>query len=83
MAEICLDCLNKLNDCDDSPRKYIFSDELEFCEECGEYKRVIVVERKIYYYRKFKFILLPIQVIGRILLLPYLIYQRRKNKNGK
>ena len=83
MAEICLDCLNNLNNRKDSPQKYILSEELELCEECGEYKRVIVIERKYYYLHKFRFVLFPIQVIGRILLLPYLIYQRRKNKNDE
>ena len=83
MAEICLDCWNKLYEKSDSSRKYILSEELELCEECGEYKRVIVIERKYYYLHKFRFVLFPIQVIGRILLLPYLIYQRRKNKNDE
>ena len=83
MVEICLDCLNNLNNRKDSPQKYILSEELELCEECEEYKRVIVIERKYYYLHKFRFVLFPIQVIGRILLLPYLIYQRRKNKNDE
>lgn len=83
MAEICLDCWNKLYEKSDSSRKYILSEELELCEECGEYKRVIVIERKYYYLHKFRFVLFPIQVIARILLLPYLIDQRRKNKNDE
>ena len=83
MAEICLDCLNKLSHRKDSPQKYILSDELELCEECGEYKKVIVIERKYYYLHKFRFTLFPIQVIGRIFLLPYLIYQRRKAKKSE
>ncbi len=45
MAEFCLDCWNKLNEINDSPRRYVISRELDLCEGCGEYKRVIVAER--------------------------------------
>lgn len=44
MAEICLDCAKKMfEECDE--KRYIMSDCLELCEECGEYKPVIVCER--------------------------------------
>ena len=42
MAEFCLDCLNKINNTNDPARKYHLSWSRDFCEECGEYKRVIV-----------------------------------------
>ena len=45
MAEFCLDCWNKMNEMKDPPCGYILSRELDLCEGCGEYKRVIVVER--------------------------------------
>ncbi len=45
MAEFCLDCWNKINETSDSPHRYVLSDEEEFCEECGEWKQVIVAER--------------------------------------
>lgn len=45
MAEFCLGCWNKLNEMKDSKRRYILSWEKDLCEECGEYKRVIVAER--------------------------------------
>ena len=45
MAEFCLDCWNKLNEMMDSKWRYILSWEKDLCEECGEYKRVIVAER--------------------------------------
>ena len=45
MAEFCLDCWNKLNDTKDSKWRYVRSWERDFCEECGQYKRVIVNER--------------------------------------
>ena len=48
MAEFCLDCWNKINNTNDSKNKYIMSRDLEFCEGCGEWKKVIVMERNIY-----------------------------------
>ena len=45
MAEICLDCWNKLNDTNDSKWRYVLSWERDLCEDCGQYKRVIIVER--------------------------------------
>ncbi len=45
MAELCLDCWNKLNETEDSPKWYILSREFDFCEECREFKPVIIAER--------------------------------------
>ena len=45
MAEFCLDCWNKINETKDSKWRYVLSWGKDLCEECGEYKRVIVVER--------------------------------------
>lgn len=45
MAEICLDCWNELNETHDSKWRYVLSWSKDLCEECGQYKRVIVVER--------------------------------------
>ncbi len=45
MAEFCLDCWNKLNATAHSPRRYILSQELDFCEECQTFQHVIVAER--------------------------------------
>ncbi len=45
MAEFCLDCLNKINETSESKWRYVLSFEKELCEECGQYKRVVVVER--------------------------------------
>ena len=42
MAEFCLDCWNKIMGTTDSPKKYIISKEPDFCEECNEWKPVIV-----------------------------------------
>ena len=92
MAEFCLECLNRINETQDSPKKYIFSKELDLCEGCGEWKRVVIVERKYYYLRKLRYFILPFKIIywtlyclWRLLILPYLIYtnRKRKNKNKK
>ncbi len=45
MAEFCLDCWNKINEAHDSKWRYAFSWDKDLCEECGQYKRVIVAER--------------------------------------
>ena len=45
MAEFCLDCWNKINETHDSKWRYVLSWDKDLCEECGQYKRVIVVER--------------------------------------
>ena len=45
MAEICLECWRKLSDKREPRWKYVLSRELDLCEECGEWKRVIVRER--------------------------------------
>ena len=45
MAEICLECWRKLSEQREPRWKYVLSRELDLCEECGEWKRVIVRER--------------------------------------
>ncbi len=42
MAEFCLKCWNRINGRNDLKNKYVMSKELEFCEECMEFKHVIV-----------------------------------------
>lgn len=54
MAEICLDCWNELTGKKYTRRKYILSNNLDLCENCGEYKHVIVVTRKSYYLKAIK-----------------------------
>ena len=48
MAEFCLECWNKLLETNDPPKKFVLSRELDLCEECGQYKRVIVVIKRRY-----------------------------------
>lgn len=42
MAEICVDCWNKGLEKPDKPSKFLRSWRPELCEECGQYKRVII-----------------------------------------
>lgn len=88
MAEICLDCWNKINKTNYSKRKYILSDDLEFCENCKELKPVLIIERKAYYMYKYRYFILPFKIIYyiidfllKLLILPYLIYRYKKIKN--
>ena len=63
MAEFCLECWNRINGTKDSGRKYMLSKELDLCEGCGEWKPVIIVERKTYYMNKFGFFTLIIRMV--------------------
>ena len=47
MAEFCLDCWNKLCEKNFTERDYILSRDLDLCEECGEWKPVIVRVRRL------------------------------------
>ena len=46
MAEFCLECWSKLNGKNFTEKDYILSGELDLCEECGEWKPVIVRTRR-------------------------------------
>ena len=46
MAEFCLDCWNKLNDSNFTEKEYLISREPDLCEECGEWKPVIIRVRR-------------------------------------
>lgn len=45
MAEFCLECWNKLNETNGKKWRYWLSWEYDLCEECGEYRKVIITER--------------------------------------
>lgn len=47
MAEFCLDCWNMINNTKYTERDCVLSRGLELCEGCGEYKQVIVRERRL------------------------------------
>ena len=55
MAEFCEECWKKINYIKDDSIRFVLSKELDLCEECGEYKRVVVkVRRSTFLYRLFK-----------------------------
>ena len=68
MAEFCIDCWNKLNEREESEEKYILSKDLDFCEGCGEWKHVIIMERREYYMYKFRYFIFPIKILLLFLL---------------
>lgn len=45
MAEICFDCWKKISNQKENKWRYVISLDRDLYEECGQYKRVIVVER--------------------------------------
>ena len=45
MSEYCFHCFNKINEEKESEKRYVMSRELDLCEGCGQYKRVVVKER--------------------------------------
>ena len=51
MAEFCVSCWNELNETDYPEEAYVLSWDYELCEGCGEYRRVIVAQRKHYLLR--------------------------------
>jgi len=46
VAEFCLDCWNKMNHILLSERDVVLSNDLDFCENCGTWKPVVVKYKK-------------------------------------
>jgi len=46
MAEFCYKCWNEINNYDDPPEAYILSWDHDICEGCGQWKRVVIGNRK-------------------------------------
>lgn len=63
MAEFCPKCWNELNDTNYPESRYILSEALELCEGCGEFKNVIVAERKFSSIKRFNYLTAPFQII--------------------
>ena len=79
MAEFCLDCFNKMNETDYAEDEVEISKDLELCEGCGEYKRVVIkLENDYYLFFPFWLTKITIKFISKIFLLPYLIYKKLK-----
>ncbi len=50
MSEICFDCLNEIFGGNEDVKDYVLSDDLELCENCGDYKIVVITTRDFHYY---------------------------------
>lgn len=48
MAEFCPDCWNKLMETNDPKKKFVLSRKPDFCEECRQWKPVIIRVKKRY-----------------------------------
>ncbi len=74
MAEFCLECWCGSKEIQDK-KKYILSKQPCLCEGCGEVKLVVITDRKYYYRRKFRHVIIPITILCKLVCLPYLIYE--------
>ena len=54
MAEYCFECFKKVLEKNAKEREYILSGDLDLCEVCGEWKRVVVRVKnpKMYMWKK-------------------------------
>ena len=52
MAEICFSCLNDLENNKYKENMFIISRDLELCEECGQYKRVVIRMKRRYVFKE-------------------------------
>ena len=52
MAEFCLDCWNKLNNESNTEDSCTLSDDLDFCEGCGEMKRVFISYKRPSFWKR-------------------------------
>lgn len=80
MAEFCIECWNKLTGNDLPADKYILSEELDLCEECGQIKHVVIMEKKYYSRRKCKKLWRLLDILWRIMMIPYVYYKYRNTK---
>ena len=46
MAEICLECWNKMNGTNDTEKHWKISKYLDLCEDCGKYKNVLLKPKR-------------------------------------
>ncbi|MBR5230819.1 MAG: hypothetical protein IKW00_01070 [Clostridia bacterium] len=48
MAEFCMDCMKIISKDPDAKYRYLYSHDLDLCEGCGQWKRVIVGRNPLY-----------------------------------
>lgn len=46
MAEFCLECLRRVDGVNHDEDDFVYSEELELCEGCGEMKHIVVKYRE-------------------------------------
>lgn len=81
MAEFCVKCFNNINDLNIDENEYILSDELNLCEGCGQWKRVVVGIRK----EKgccLVLISLTLNFLCKLIIMLYNFYKRKKKSNN-
>lgn len=88
MSEICFECLNETLGGRLEKKKFIISKDLDLCENCGEYKQVVIAQRNKYHYLyKFRVPIIVVAValfpITVVALLLYCASLKRKLKNKK
>ena len=92
MAFYCLDCVNKLCGRTYTAKQVIFAKCIYICEGCGEEKTVVLMTKRHYWQRKLRIlriITIPIYVLWRLLILPYLIVKypppfiKKRQYNGE
>ena len=90
MEEICLDCLKKTHPYDEPVWGYRLTRELELCEGCGEYKRLVIDDygwawlwqrAQIYFWLIVAMCLFFF--IRWLILLPFRAYRNHKRKKQK
>lgn len=85
MAEFCLDCWNKMNRKNYSKWDVKLSWGLDFCEGCGDWKRVVLEERG-YWDNRFMLIWVIAQILDAIiqlLLYPLRCYLKKRKRRSK
>ncbi len=87
MAELCLDCLSEFTGRKEKKRKYVLSKDLDLCDNCGEWKNVVVMTKRAYYERKYKYLFsllkgihYVILVFLRLILLPFWYFWNKIRK---
>ena len=83
VANFCLDCWNKLNGTNDTQRKYVMSDGLSLCEECGEMKQVIEGYKSAYFLYRFRYVMYFFTAFFKILFLPVVVIVYAVRRTGK
>lgn len=90
MADFCVECWNRINETNYPTTKYFVTRGNYLCEGCGEYKPVIIEEKKQYFIDWLYFFFFPLDyivkalyVLWRMLILPYIIYKKHKKKPRK